>query len=84
MPSVDGSGQLLTSTIETHPLRLEDLGTLPQPKVGLGIRLGPVAVSIDPPVAPDALPGCHFQMGTWSRSVESVPNPLSVMDGTIA
>lgn len=62
MPSVESPGQLLASATEAHPFRLEDLGTMPQPEVGLGIRLGSVAVSVDPPVTPDALPGGHLQV----------------------
>jgi hypothetical protein len=37
MPSVESPGQLLASATEAYPLRLEDLGTMPQPEVGLGI-----------------------------------------------
>ena len=37
MPSVESAGQLLASATEAYPLRLEDLGALPQPEVGLGI-----------------------------------------------
>jgi len=37
MPSVESPGQLLASAAEAYPLRLEDLGALPQPEVGLGV-----------------------------------------------
>lgn len=84
MPSVESPGQLLASATEAYPFRLEDLGALPQPKVGLGVRLGSVTISVDPPMTTDALPGGYFQVGTRSRSVQPIPNPVSVVDGTIA
>lgn len=37
MPSVESPGQLLASATEAYPFRLEDLGALPQPEVGLGV-----------------------------------------------
>jgi hypothetical protein len=83
MPLAWIPGQIPARPVTENPFGSDHLTPLAQSEMGRGIRLGPVAIPMDPPVATNTLTGGYFQSGTRSWNVQLIPNPTTATHRSI-